>query len=180
MKKELPKFEEVRHEMLPLMGFNNYLVHPQLGKIYSLYRNRWLLENAVGVGDKGYLQTALKSDDGKTVFVYEHQVVYAAVWGYGVNSWRSHGKDLEIDHIDNNPQNNCIENLQLVTSSQNKRKRIEFNRTRLTKANAEYVREEFSKWEGEKIVFYQMMADKFNCKKRTIQNAILKNTYLKK
>ncbi|MFC0271448.1 HNH endonuclease [Metabacillus herbersteinensis] len=171
---ELPKYEDVKHEMLPLKGFSNYAIHPYLGKIYNKKSNKWMLVNASGVGDRGYLLTKLKQDSGKVVSVYEHEAVYAAVWGDEPKSWRKYGVKLEIDHRDKNVKNNNIENLSLGTSSDNKKNRsYDIIKNPLTFENAEIVREEFEKWIGSKIVFYEMMAGRFNVGKRTIQNYLL-------
>lgn len=178
---KLPKFEEVKHEMLPLIGFSDYMVHPHLGKIYKLSTGKWMLEgNLKGVGDKGYLMTNLKNDNGKRIQIYEHEAVYAAVWGEPIKSWRFYGKKLEIDHIDHDVKNNSIENLRLVTSADNKKNRsYDIERNKLTYKNAEYIRNEFTKWQGSKMDFYETMAIKFDVTKRTIQNAVLGYTYNK-
>lgn len=188
MEKELI-FEEVRSEMTPIPGFdpNDYLVHAGMGKIYSLISNRWLLDdNAKGVGDKGYLLTKLKrvKSDGTTekVPIYVHWAVYSSVWGQTVEELRNSGLSgelLEIDHIDGDVKNNRIENLRLGTSADNKKNRsYDVERTRLTKQNADEVREKFSTWEKGKMEFYHEMAKFYNCTKRTIQNAILEYTYV--
>jgi hypothetical protein len=175
--KELPKIEEVK-ELLPLKGYSQYLVSPSLGKIYNKEKGKWLLVNAKGVGDKGYLLTKLKHDDGKSVPLYEHECVYAAMWGDEPKSWRKYGEKLEIDHIDGNVKNNCIENLILGTSSDNKKNRsYDVEKNYLTLENAQIVREEFSIWEGSKLGFYEAMSNRFNVTKRTIQNAVLGVTY---
>lgn len=180
----LPEFEEVKEEMLPLMGFSNYLVNPNIGKIYNKKKGKWLLSNnPKGVGDKGYLQTALRHDSGERVQVYEHEVVFAAVWGEDLlhKPWRRYGEKLEIDHKDGNVKNNKIENLRLGTSADNKSNRsYDVEKNQLTFKNAEIVREEFKSWTGKKTDFYELMAERFNTKKRTIQNAILGVTYKRK
>ncbi|MEH7393321.1 HNH endonuclease [Bacillus sp. JJ1474] len=180
IKKELPRFEEVKHEMLPLRGFSKYKVHPEIGKIYSLESRRWLLVNAVGVGDKGYLQTSLKNDFGASIPIYEHEAVYAAVWGEEPKAWRRYGngEKLEIDHISGDVKDNSISNLRLGTSEDNKKNRsYDVPRNYLTMENARIVRELFEKWEGRKTDFYTEMSKKFDVGKRTIQNAILSVTY---
>lgn len=111
--KELPSFEEVKHEMMRLPEFDGYLVHPQLGKIWCLKKQGWLLVDAIGVGDRGYLLTKLLNNKGKSIPVHEHEAVFSCVWG-SWKSWRAYGQKMEIDHIDRNPKNNNIENLRLI------------------------------------------------------------------
>ncbi|MFB4471807.1 HNH endonuclease [Oceanobacillus caeni] len=188
--KEL-NFEEVKHEMTPIPGFNPeyYLCHTGEGKIYSLISNRWLLSGDVkGVGDKGYLMTYLKRElpNGETAKVpmYLHWAVYSSVWGETVEKLRrsgTNGELLEIDHLDGNVKNNKIENLQLGSSADNKKNRsYDVEKTILTQQNADAVREKFKSWNRGKMEFYEEMAKIYNCTKRTIQNAILGNTYVVK
>ncbi|WP_342045971.1 HNH endonuclease [Bacillus sp. OTU530] len=179
MNNKSPKYEDVKHEMLPLRGYSIYAVHPYLGKIYNKKTNRWLLsKNPKGVGDKGYLLTKLLHDNGEWIPLYEHEVVYAAVWGEEVKSWRLYGEKLEIDHIDKDVRNNNIENLRLGTSEDNKKNRsYDVEKNRLTLENAQTVRDELAKWKGKKTDFYKTMAERFNVTKRTIQNAVLSVTY---
>ncbi len=184
---KLPNFEDVKHEMTPIPGFDPkmYLVHVMLGKIYSLVSGKWLLVDAKGVGDKGYLLTQLKRvlPDGtiEMVPVYEHWAVFSSFDGRTVEVLRHSGLNgalMEIDHEDGNPKNNTIGNLRLGTSADNKKNRsYDVEKTYLTLENAQTVRELFSTWDKGKVEFYAEMAKRFKCTKRTIQNAILQNTY---
>lgn len=175
----LPNYEEVKEQMLPLKGFSQYEVHVKLGKIYNLKSNKWMLVNSVGVGDKGYLLTKLKHDSGVMLPIYEHEAVVAADKNVEPKSWRAEGK--EIDHIDGNAKNNSIDNLSLGTSADNKKNRsYDMEKNMLSLDAANFIREEFAMWQGNKTDFYKLYAGRFNVCPRTIQNAVLKITYNRK
>ncbi|KQL54523.1 hypothetical protein AN964_14150 [Heyndrickxia shackletonii] len=173
----LPEFETVRDEVVPLKGYSQYVVHPNLGKIYNLKSRKWLLsDNPKGTGDKGYLLTKLLHDSGEYLPIYEHEAVMAVDKNVEPKSWRK--EKLEIDHKDGNVKNNSISNLKLGTSSQNKQNRsYDVEKNSLTFENAEIVREEFKTWEGRKTDFHEIMAMRFCVTERTIQNCLLGVTY---
>lgn len=54
---------------------------------------------------------------GKQKWFLVHRLVYQAFHGSIPNGY-------QIDHIDNNPQNNKLQNLQILTKSQNQKKRF--------------------------------------------------------
>ncbi|WP_082341246.1 HNH endonuclease [Sporosarcina globispora] len=83
-------------------------------------------------------------------------------------------KNLEIDHRDRNKANNSIHNLRLVTKKVN-HENIEDRKSkvRLSKKDVQFIKESFSKWEGRKIEFYKLMAEKFGCVWQTIQYNLL-------
>ena len=179
----LPSFEEVGHEMLPLPNFDGYLVHPFLGKIWSKNREKWLLVNAKGVGDSGYLLTSLKRNDGLSTFIYEHEAVYSAVWGAGKESWRSYGIKLEIDHIDRDVKNNSIDNLRLVDRASQYTPDVVADikeQVRLSLDIARQIRQEYKDWTNGKINFYRTQAKIYGNNPRAIQNIILGVTFKEK
>jgi hypothetical protein len=80
------------------------------GRIKSFYKNKIL--NGY-ISDTGYLRINLyKNKKLKTIKV--HQLVAMAFLGHKPN-----GFILVVDHIDNNPLNNNVENLQLVSNRVN-------------------------------------------------------------
>lgn len=80
------------------------------GKVKSLYSNRLL---KLPPTHDGYLIARLyKNSQRKTVYVHH------LVWDSFGDKPRN-GRILQIDHIDNNPQNNCIQNLQVLTAREN-------------------------------------------------------------
>lgn len=178
--KTVPDFEEVKHELTPLIDFDNYLVHCPSGNVWSKITNKWLLVNAKGTGDNNkYLQTGLKGNDGKTHFMYLSDIVMSSYMGMRKSDWRALG--LECDHIDNNDtKNNSISNLRLVTSAANKRncKDRFWNKVRLSMDVANNLRKEFEKCTGSKVEWYKQKGKELGVTARSIQNIILGYTYV--
>ena len=67
---------------------------------------------AIGDNGSGYANCKIKSD-GITKTVYVHRLVAEAF----LPDWNP---DLQVNHKDENKRNNCVENLEMVTDSQNK------------------------------------------------------------
>ncbi|MBT2656634.1 HNH endonuclease [Bacillus sp. ISL-18] len=174
-------FEELKSEMTPVPGFSNYLCHTPSGRVWSKIRNKWLIESdfCKGTGDNGqYLMTRLKCDEtGELIPMYKHEIVLSSAYGTKKEFWLSQG--LQIDHIDQNPRNNKIENLRLITDKGNKgnsRDRY-WNKVRLSNEAANQIREEFTTWSGSKVEWYKMKGKELGVTARSIQNIILGNTY---
>lgn len=89
-------------------GAKWYLITP-LGRIFSLKSNRLL---STYVCRDGYEYTQLSICNKKFKLA-----VHRAVWMYFYGDIPD---NLEINHIDGNKLNNCISNLECVTSSENK------------------------------------------------------------
>ena len=70
------------------------------GKILKPYKN-----------NTGYLQVTLRINNKNNMFLL-HRLIYQAFIDRLL-------PNLQIDHIDNNPLNNCIDNLQQVTNREN-------------------------------------------------------------
>jgi hypothetical protein len=64
------------------------------------------------VNRKGYLIVGLRGDESKTKCIPVHRVIWMAFNG-------PIPKGLVVDHIDNNPGNNRINNLQLLSNREN-------------------------------------------------------------
>lgn len=73
------------------------------GKILKQYKN-----------PKGYMRISLSLGDTKKKFMV-HRLVLVAFAGHPINS------SLQVNHIDRNPSNNNLSNLEWVTASQNVR-----------------------------------------------------------
>lgn len=180
--KKMPSLEEVKHEMIRLPDFDDYLVHPKLGKIWSQKVQKWLLVDAVGVGDRGYLLTKLINNQGKSVAVYEHEAVFSCAWG-SWKSWRAYGMKMEIDHIDRNPKNNSIDNLRLMDRASQYTPDVLADMRKRTDLNiniARQIRIDYEYRTGGKVKFYKCQAEKYGTCARTIQNIILGVSYREK
>lgn len=92
-------------------GFSNYLISTD-GQVYSLKRDK-LIEPANKNGIKGsYLVVTIYNDKGQKKYMLVHRLVFMAHRGMIP-------KGLQINHKDENKENNCIENLELMTNKEN-------------------------------------------------------------
>lgn len=108
---------------MKLEGFSNYEIYPETGQIWSYKSNRF-----VGYkGRCGYVSCTLTDDDGKYNMLLVHRLIWMVVNG-------EIPKDKEINHLDENPMNNSISNLSMVSHVENanwgtRNKRMLKNRT---------------------------------------------------
>lgn len=90
-------------------NYSNYVILPNEGLVYSLKRNRF-------IGNKhsktGYWQCTLYGDNGSIWDTSFHRFIYEAVYG-------PIPEGLQVNHIDENPSNNVISNLNLMTPKEN-------------------------------------------------------------
>lgn len=95
-------------DILKIDNFSKYEIYPKEGKIYSLRTKK-----NVGYKDvDGYWRCTLTSDN-KTIWKTGiHRVIYTAVNG-------EIPQDMQVNHIDENPDNNNISNLNLMTPKEN-------------------------------------------------------------
>ena len=92
-------------------GFSNYLISTD-GQVYSLKRDK-LIEPANKNGIKGsYLVVTIYNDKGHIMSINAQELVFMAHKG-------TIPKGLQINHKDENKENNCIENLELMTNKEN-------------------------------------------------------------
>lgn len=92
-------------------GFSNYLISTD-GQVYSLKRDK-LIEPANRNGIKGsYLVVTIYNDKGQKKYMLVHRLVFMAHKGMIP-------KGLQINHKDENKENNCIDNLELMTNKEN-------------------------------------------------------------
>lgn len=91
-------------------SFSKYLISTD-GQVYSLSRDKLipLCENSCG-----YMRAYIVNDEGKLKHALVHKLVYIAHVG-------DIPKGLQVNHKDENKKNNCVENLELLTPSQNVR-----------------------------------------------------------
>ena len=118
------KAEEIMASSLPddiseyknIIGYNKYMISKN-GRIFSL-KGTTAKEIIPTKGSGGYLSVGLRKD-GHVSSKLLHRLVYQVFIGEIPN-------DMVIDHIDRNKFNNKLDNLRLVTLSQNQ---INSNRT---------------------------------------------------
>ncbi|WP_426882284.1 HNH endonuclease [Sutcliffiella horikoshii] len=179
-KKELPKFEDIKHEMVKVPGFENYYCHIEKALVYSTIRNKWLYQGK-GTGDNSkYLASSLKSSiDGKSYPHYLHEVIYSCRNGIMKKDWRSMPIPFEIDHSNKDTKDCNPRNLQLTTSKGNKaNKTIVINKNRVSMEIARQLREEvISIPYGERVEWYKKRGQELGIGGRSVQNIVLNRTY---
>lgn len=89
-------------------GFSKYLVSTD-GQVYSLERDMIIPLNE---NTCGYMRAYIWNDKGQHKHALVHKLVYLAHVG-------DIPKGLQINHKDEDKTNNCVENLELLTPSQN-------------------------------------------------------------
>jgi len=91
-------------------GFSRYLASSD-GEIASLnYKRTGKCKILKPAQTEGYYKTVLLNDDNKYKTISVHRIVCLAFLG---------PSDLEVNHIDGDPSNNHISNLEYVTHSEN-------------------------------------------------------------
>ena len=98
-------------------GYEKYSITEE-GDVYSLKwsKSRKLKPQPASQSKKGYVQVRLYDDSGK---LGRLQYVHRLVWQNFVGEIPD---GLEIDHIDGNPRNNSLTNLQLLSRRDNTHK----------------------------------------------------------
>ena len=108
--------------------------------------------NKIRSKKKVYYKFKMVTEEGK-VEVLAHRVIYFAYKG-------TFDFTKEVDHIDNNGENNCFRNLQLLSHSENVKKDY-VPRVVYHKLQVEEVRD-IKKLLGEHKLTYKEIADKYN------------------
>lgn len=98
----------MKNSFKEIPGYNGRYFIDRNGNIYSSYIKRTMKQRTVC----GYKAVTLLHDNGKK-FTGVHRLVYQTFVG-------QIPKKMEINHVDGNKSNNKLENLELVTSSENK------------------------------------------------------------
>lgn len=120
----------------PVVGFEGHYEVSNAGHVRSLdrvvrninghsrsHKGRMLSPSATRYG---YMKVNFY-ENGKGVTDYVHRVVAAAFIG-------PCPEGMEVDHIDNDSQNNCVENLTYITHAQNMARQREFGTSNACKA----------------------------------------------
>lgn len=94
---------------LTIPGYEHFMISNQ-GRVYNSRMKKLI---AIGDNGRGYKNCKIKSN-GKTLTLYIHRLVAEAF----LPNW---DKELQVNHIDKNKNNNTVSNLEMVTDSQNKK-----------------------------------------------------------
>lgn len=92
---------------MKINNYSEYEIYPNEGKIWSYKSNKF-----IGANRNGYLIVSLYADDGSIWKTGVHRVIYTACYGEIPEGY-------EVNHIDENKENNCIDNLNLLTHTEN-------------------------------------------------------------
>ena len=103
----------MREEFKDIEGYEGLYQVSNLGNVKSLKFNKERILKAA-IGSSGYLAVTL-TKYGIQKRNQTHQLVATTFLGHTPNGF----KGLIIDHVDNNPLNNKVENLQLTTTRHN-------------------------------------------------------------
>lgn len=88
----------------------NYYFITEEGKLISSYQNK---ELSLSLDKDGYARPSLRTKDSKSVRVHLHRLVLSTF--SPVDNW----ENLEVNHKDGNKLNNCLSNLEWVTTKEN-------------------------------------------------------------
>lgn len=94
-----------------IKGYEGLYAITEDGRVWSYLRNKWL---KLRINSTGYHHVSL-CKEGKVYNFLVHRLVYETFKGIIP-------KGLVVDHIDSNRLNNTLDNLQLLTLSENTRK----------------------------------------------------------
>ncbi|MCM3792486.1 HNH endonuclease [Priestia megaterium] len=168
--------KEVFLNPIPELGYDkNYGACLETGRIYSFKSNRFLLEGSKGNKRFGYLYTSI---NGKPYSV--HNLIMSAQMGCTKQEWRTLYGKVEIDHIDGDKLNNCVENLRFVNRSQQYNERVKKligKGKRLGEEAALGIRKEYSLWKGKRSEFCNIKAEELGVHELTVYNIIINKTY---
>tara|TARA_R110002096_G_C14186754_1_gene687465 strand:- start:2 stop:493 length:492 start_codon:yes stop_codon:yes gene_type:complete len=96
-------------DLIPIKDFTDYSIDKNTNQVYNTKYNRYIKSH---LNNKGYYKLSLrKNNKQKTILL--HRLIYQAYYpDIDITN-------LDIDHIDNNPLNNNIENLRTCCHSEN-------------------------------------------------------------
>lgn len=93
---------------MKLEGYNDYEIYPETGQVYSYKRKKFIGHK----GTRGYYDVLLTNDNGIKRLTRLHRIIWECVNGEIPDG-------MQINHIDENKDNNCISNLNLMTCKEN-------------------------------------------------------------
>jgi len=107
--------QEQKEVWLPVKGYEGIYEVSDKGRVKSLIRKKVTKEKILlgGVNSSGYITVSLSKNNSYRSYSI-HRLVSIAFLNHNPC-----GMDIVVDHIDNNPLNNRLENLQLITNRLN-------------------------------------------------------------
>lgn len=111
-----------------LSEFPNYYICDD-GSVINIKSGRVLKANSQ---PRGYLSYRLCNSDGKFITKAAHRLVAQAFLP-------DYSKNLQVDHVDCNKHNNHIENLEMVSESENMKRAVKNNLVSLDKVRKHYT-----------------------------------------
>ncbi|POZ56423.1 hypothetical protein LYSIN_01206 [Lysinibacillus sphaericus] len=160
-------------ELKELKGFNGrYLIDIKNGRVLDTKLDEYKKNT---VNDKGYIYHRLANVDGEDEVISLHRIIMRAVLEVDHDIWRK--LNLVVDHRNDLSYDCRFENLQLLTQSENlKKRRALKNRKRFTEEEIAKLNEDFKRLEekhGELYSIYKRLSKKYKCSVITIQNRYL-------
>lgn len=160
-------------EMKELKGFNRYSVDIRNGRIFDKVTNDWKVNTK---NKRYYTYHTLVNDDGESVTVSLHSCVMAAALETEIGWWKKF--NLVVDHrlveLKGTAGYDAFTNLQLITQSENLKKREKFSRRgKFTQDELEQLYKEFAELDvkhGELMDAYENIAERYSSAVITIQN----------
>lgn len=160
-------------EMKELKGFDGrYLIDIKNGRVYDTKTDEYKKNT---VNDKGYIYHRLVKANGKDEVISLHRIVMRAALEVDHDIWRKIKR--VVDHRNDLPYDCRFENLQLISQSENLKKRRalknrkRFTEEEITKLNADF--EQLEEKHGELYSIYKRLSKKYKCSVITIQNRYL-------
>lgn len=100
-------------------GYTRYVINEK-GEVFSNLTNQFLTPY---LNSSGYPSVRMKGDDGK-----DHHVLLHRILALTFKEWDFEKLFQNIDHLDGNPENYELENLEFVTSHENNKRSRDSNR----------------------------------------------------
>ena len=140
----------------PVPGFEEHYYITSMGRVWSTYSNKWLIPTANRRGQ--YVRYYVSLGRGNKRYI--HRLVAEAFLDNPLSL-------PEIDHIDTDPTNNCVENLRWVTHDDNMANPMTADKI---KTNTGYLKEIIDVQTGETFIGVKAVCEKYNVCKATVTN----------